>query len=55
LPPAARGVKITPGQIEDALYSAFGSSLPVTIYAVALSIVSWLCALGLKETIQTKL
>jgi MFS family permease len=48
------GGAITPF-VAAALYSEFGSSLPVTIYAVALSIVSWLCALGLKETIQTKL
>jgi MFS family permease len=48
------GGAITPF-VAAALYSAFGSSLPITIYAVALSIVSWLCALGLKETIQTKL
>jgi metabolite-proton symporter len=48
------GGAITPF-VATALYNAFGSSLPITIYAVALSIVSWLCALGLKETVQTKL
>jgi MFS family permease len=48
------GGAITPF-VAAALYNAFGSSLPITIYAVALSIVSWLCALGLKETVQTKL
>jgi metabolite-proton symporter len=48
------GGAITPF-VAAALYSTFGSSLPITIYAVALSIVSWLCALGLKETVQTKL
>jgi MFS family permease len=48
------GGAITPF-VATALYSEFGSSLPVTIYAVALSVVSWLCALGLKETVQTKL
>jgi len=41
--------------IAAALYSAFGSSLAVTIYAVVLSVFSWLCALGLKETFQTQL
>ena len=37
------------------LYSAFGNSSAITIYAAALSAVSWLCALGLKETVQTEL
>lgn len=41
--------------VAAALYSAFGSSLAITIYAVVLSVVSWLCALGLKETVQTEL
>jgi hypothetical protein len=48
------GGAITP-LVAAALYSAYGSSLAVTTYAVALSVVSWLCALGLKETVQTKL
>ena len=48
------GGAITPF-VAAALYNTFGSSLPITIYAVALSVVSWLCALGLKETVQTKL
>jgi metabolite-proton symporter len=48
------GGAITP-IVATALYTAFGSSLPVTIYTVALSVVSWLCALGLKETVQAKL
>ena len=48
------GGAITPF-VAAALFSTFGSSLPITIYAVALSVVSWLCALGLKETVQTKL
>jgi MFS family permease len=48
------GGAITPF-VAAALYSAFGSSLPITIYAVALSVISWLCALGLKETVRTKL
>jgi MFS family permease len=48
------GGAITPF-VATALYNAFGSSLAITVYAVVLSVVSWLCALGLKETIQTKL
>ena len=48
------GGAITP-LVAAALYSAFDSSLAVTVYAVTLSIVSWLCALGLKETVQNKL
>jgi MFS family permease len=48
------GGAITPF-VATALYSEFGSSLPITIYAVALSVVSWLCALGLKETVRTQL
>ena len=48
------GGAITPF-VAAALYSAFGSSVAVTIYAVVLSVVSWLCALGLKETIQNQL
>jgi MFS family permease len=48
------GGAITPF-VAAALFSAFGSSRPITIYAVALSVISWLCALGLKETIRTKL
>ena len=41
--------------IATALYSAFGNSWAVTIYAAALSVISWLCALGLKETVHTEL
>jgi MFS family permease len=41
--------------IATALYSAFGNSWAVTIYAAALSVVSWLCALGLKETVHAEL
>src|SRR5678815_379057 len=48
------GGAITPF-VAAALYSTFGSSLAITIYAVVLSVVSWLCALGLKETIQNQL
>ena len=48
------GGAITP-LVAAALYSAYGSSLPVTIYAVGLSVFSWLCALGLKETVQADL
>jgi MFS family permease len=48
------GGAITPF-VAAALYSAFGSSVAVTIYAVVLSVVSWLCALGLKETVQNQL
>ena len=48
------GGAITPF-IAAALYSAFGSSLAITLYTVALSVISWLCALGLKETVHTEL
>ena len=48
------GGAITP-IVAAALYNAFGSSWPITVYTVALSVVSWLCALGLKETVQAKL
>ena len=48
------GGAITP-LVAAALYSTFGSSLAITVYAVALSVISWLCALGLKETVQNKL
>jgi len=48
------GGAITP-IVATALYDAFGSSLPITIYTVALSVVSWLCALGLKETVEAKM
>jgi len=41
--------------IATALYSAFGNSWAITIYAAALSVVSWLCALGLKETVHAEL
>jgi MFS family permease len=48
------GGAITP-IVATALYTAYGSSLPITVYTVALSVVSWLCALGLNETVRTKL
>ena len=48
------GGAITP-LVAETLYSTFGSSLAITIYAVALSVISWLCALGLKETVKTEL
>ena len=41
--------------VATALYGAFGNSWAVTVYAAALSVVSWLCALGLKETVETEL
>jgi MFS family permease len=41
--------------IATALYSAFGNSWAITIYATALSVISWLCALGLKETVNAEL
>src|SRR5215471_1367717 len=36
--------------IATALYGATGNSWPVTGYAATLSLISWLCVLGLKET-----
>ena len=48
------GGAITP-VVATALYGTFGNSWAVTIYAVALSLISWLCALGLKETVHTEL
>src|SRR5205085_2408253 len=44
------GGAITPF-IATALYSAFGRSTAITVYAVALSVFSWVCALRLKETV----
>jgi metabolite-proton symporter len=41
--------------IATALFSTTGNSWPVTAYAVAVSFVSWLCALGLKETYRQAL
>ena len=35
--------------VATALYSMTGNSWPVTVYAVAVSIISWLCALALTE------
>jgi len=35
--------------VATALYSTTGNSWPVTVYAVAVSLISWLCALALKE------
>jgi hypothetical protein len=48
------GGAITP-VVATALYGTFGNSWAVTIYAAALSLMSWLCALGLKETVHTEL
>jgi MFS family permease len=48
------GGAITP-VVATALYGTFGNSWAVTIYAVGLSLISWLCALGLKETVHTEL
>ena len=39
--------------VATALYSTTGNSRPVTVYAVALSIISWLCALALTEDTST--
>ncbi len=36
--------------LATALYGAAGASWPITIYAVALSVISWICSLGLKDT-----
>jgi len=36
--------------LATALYGAAGNSWPITIYAVVLSVISWMCSLGLKET-----
>ncbi len=47
------GGAITPF-VATALYGAFGGSWAVTIYACGLSLISWLCARGLKETVQTE-
>ena len=41
--------------VATALFSATGTSRLVTVYVVALSIVSWLCVLGLKETYRVRL
>jgi metabolite-proton symporter len=41
--------------IATALYGAAGSSRLVTIYIAALSLVSWLCVLGLRETYREDL
>jgi metabolite-proton symporter len=41
--------------IATSLYSTADSSWPVTLYAVVVSVISWLCALRLKETINTPL
>jgi metabolite-proton symporter len=35
--------------LATALYGAAGNSWPITIYAVVLSVISWMCSLGLKE------
>lgn len=39
--------------VATALYSTTGNSWPVTVYAVAVSIISWLCALALTEGTST--
>jgi MFS family permease len=36
--------------LATALYGVAGNSWPITIYAVVLSVISWMCSLGLKET-----
>jgi MFS family permease len=41
--------------IATALFSISGNSWPITIYITALSLLSWLCVLGLKETYQRNL
>jgi metabolite-proton symporter len=41
--------------VATALYDATGKSWPITIYAVTVSIISWACILGLKETSQLDL
>ena len=35
--------------LATALYGAAGNSWPITVYAVVLSVISWICSLGLKE------
>jgi len=41
--------------VATALFSTTGNSWPVTAYAVTLSLISWLCVSGLKETYQQDL
>jgi hypothetical protein len=41
--------------VATALYSTFQNSWPITMYATALSVISWLCALGLRETVHAEL
>ena len=41
--------------VARALYSTTDSSWPVTVYAVVLSLISWMCALGLRETFDKQL
>ena len=41
--------------IATALFGATGNSWPVTVYLATLSVISWLCVLGLKETYQRDL
>jgi metabolite-proton symporter len=36
--------------VATALFSTTGNSWPITVYAVAVSVISWLCVFGLKET-----
>ncbi len=41
--------------VATALYTTANSSWPVTLYAVAVSVISWLCSLRFKETFKTEL
>jgi metabolite-proton symporter len=41
--------------VATALFSTTGNSWPVTAYAVAVSLISWVCVLGLKETLREDL
>jgi metabolite-proton symporter len=41
--------------VAAALFSTTGNSWPITVYAVILSLISWLCVLGLQETYQQHL
>ena len=41
--------------VATALFSTTGNSWPVTVYAVAMSIISWFCVRGLKETYERSL
>jgi hypothetical protein len=41
--------------VAAALFSVTGSSWPITIYATAFAVVSWLCVLGFEETYRRDL